>query len=101
MKKIDRQTTEAFINMEPMSNTNTQVVVDKDSVSISLFGNPIAYAKKAEMLLNHFYITDCGWPTVTTKNRLNALPNVRIKQSKGAWYLNGEKWDGSPALISF
>ena len=44
-------------------------------------------------------ITTCGWPTRTTKDRLNALPNVHIHQLKGMWYLNGEKWDGSSTSV--
>ena len=39
-------------------------------------------------------ITNCGWETATTKERLNALPNVRIQQKKGIWYLNDVEWDG-------
>ena len=43
---------------------------------------------------NKIHIQNCGWFTNTTKERLNALPNVSIQQKKGVWYLNGEKWNG-------
>jgi len=32
--------------------------------------------------------------TATTKERLNGLPNVHIKQIKGKWFLNDVEWDG-------
>jgi hypothetical protein len=45
-------------------------------------------------------ITDAGWATQTTKRRLNMLPGVQVVQKAGAWYLNGEKWDGSWVAIN-
>ena len=35
-------------------------------------------------------ITDAGWRTTTTKERLNWIPWVSISQKKGVWYLNGK-----------
>ena len=32
---------------------------------------------------------------MTTKDKLNALPGVRIHQEDYQWYLNGKLWDGS------
>jgi hypothetical protein len=46
------------------------------------------------------YITDCGWRTRTTKERLNGLEGVNIVQRDFQWYLNGVVWDGSPVFIS-
>lgn len=55
-------------------------------------GNDIAYQyNNPERTLS---ITAAGWLTNTTKERLNALPNVSILQKKGIWYLNGKQWDG-------
>lgn len=48
----------------------------------------------AEHRTDGLWITNAGWPTRTTKERLNALPNVYIQQKKGKWYLNGDEWDG-------
>ena len=39
-------------------------------------------------------MTICGWNTATTKERLNALPDVSIQQVRGEWFLNGREWDG-------
>jgi len=41
-------------------------------------------------------ITNAGWKSNVTKDRLNALPNgVSINQVRGEWFLNGNPWDGS------
>ena len=60
-----------------------------------LFGNIIA-----ERVNNELIICNCGYPTNTTKERLNGLPNVSIVQCKGEWYLNGEKWNGKPTKVN-
>lgn len=40
-------------------------------------------------------ISNGGWSSNTTKERLNGLPNVRIIQKNSQWFLNGERWDGN------
>ena len=71
--------------------SNTQVILDPSGCAyLSLHRNCIAYHEPNGELK----ITNCGWSTVTTKDRLNALPSVHIQQRKGVWYLNGEEWDG-------
>lgn len=91
MRKITQQAYQAFINKEPFAKSNTAVQVSEDgTVTLSLFGNIIA--KQVGGILN---ITSAGYPTNTTKERLNAFPGVRIHQSKGVWYLNDLFWDGS------
>ena len=39
-------------------------------------------------------ISNCGWFTPTTKERLNALPDVNIIQKSFKWFLNGKEWNG-------
>jgi|TARA_R110000851_G_C12936938_1_gene551867 hypothetical protein len=57
-----------------------------------LHGNEIAYRyNNPERTLS---ITNCGWESVTTKERLNGIPNVSISQKNFEWYLNGVLWDG-------
>lgn len=91
MRKITREAYQAFINKKPFAKSNTTVQVLEDgSVTLSLHGNIIA--KQVNDTLS---ITSAGWPTNTTKERLNAFPGVRIHQSKGVWYLNDLFWDGS------
>ena len=90
MRKITRSAYQAFINKKPFTKSNTAVQVSEDgSVTLSLHGNTIA--KQVNDTLS---ITSAGWPTNTTKERLNSFPNVHIRQSKGAWFLNGTYWDG-------
>ena len=36
---------------------------------------------------------------MTTKDRLNALPHVRIRQTNYQWYLNDEAWDGDWDIV--
>lgn len=40
-----------------------------------------------------------GWPTVTTRDRLNALPHVRVHQDQGIQYLNGQPWQGESTTV--
>ena len=59
---------------------------------LKLHGNAIAY--KYNDPKQTLSITNCGWESNTTKERLNALPNVSIQQKNFVWYLNGKEWDG-------
>ena len=56
---------------------------------LKLFGNTIA-----EWRNNEIWITNAGWKTVTTRDRLQIL-GASLRQIKGEWYLNGELWDGN------
>ena len=47
------------------------------------------------------FITNCGYKTVTTKERLNGLPNVHIVQKNFQWFLNGEAWNGELVRVSW
>lgn len=60
-----------------------------DGQGLLLFGNRIA-----EWREDGLWITNAGYPTNTTKNHLNLLPNVSIFQRKRVWYLNDHPWDG-------
>lgn len=44
-------------------------------------------------------ITNAGWNTDTTKERLNGIPGVSITQKNWKWYLNGEEWGGNLAIV--
>ena len=93
MRSITRQSAEAFMNAERFKKGNMEVEVLPNVTVLKLFGMSIAYRyNDPERTLS---ITNCGWDTPTTKERLNALPNVSIRQVNGEWFLNGEKWDGN------
>ena len=92
MKKISEEAAEKFMNAEPFHKSNTEVKVLPNVTVLLLFGNEIAYRyNDPERTLS---IKNAGWKTQTTKERLNAIPNVQINQIKGKWYLNGNEWDG-------
>ena len=84
---ITENAIEKFLNAETFKSANTTVEVLPNVTILSLFGNQIAYRyNDPERTLS---ITNAGWKSNTTKERLNGLPNVSISQSKGVWYLNG------------
>jgi hypothetical protein len=68
------------------------VRVFNDVVKLQYHENTIAIKDR---ITNKISITNCGWFTPTTKERLNALPNVNIVQKNFVWYLNGQEWDGN------
>ena len=92
MRKITEQAVRAFESATPIKSGNTRVNVLPSCTIMSLFGNPIAYRyNDPERTLS---ITNCGWFSDTTKERLNGIEGVSISQSAGMWYLNGVQWDG-------
>ena len=57
--------------------------------------------KIAEWRDGNLYISNGGYEgsrgetgSKTTKDKLNALPNVRLSQNNFKWYLNGVEWNG-------
>lgn len=70
--------------------SNTQVTTSNGITKLFLFGNLIAVKENGVTR-----ISNAGWESNTTKERLNALHGVHIQQKKGVWYLNGEEWNGS------
>lgn len=91
MRNITREAMEAFCEGRRFKKSNMEVTGD----SMYLHGNKIAWWDRN----NQLWISNCGWWSNTTKERLNALPNVNIVQRKHLWYLNGERWDGQDICI--
>lgn len=85
MTKITEQICLAFERGEVKRISNSFT----DGMRLYLFDNLIAEHRE-----DGLYITNAGWQTKTTKERLNGLSGVYINQSKKKWYLNGEEWDG-------
>lgn len=91
-RKITTDAVHAFMNGENFSRDNTSVSVNSfGDVVLMLHGNQIAQKRKIE---NDLQISNAGWFSTTTKERLNGLPGVSVNQRKGVWFLNGEEWDG-------
>lgn len=92
MRTITQNSVNAFMNAQEYKSSNIAVEVLDNVTILKLHNNPIAYRyNDSERTLS---ITNAGWFSNTTKERLNAIPNVSIKQVKGVWILNGTAWDG-------
>ena len=63
---------------------------------MALHGNDIARIEEDyENEKTTIYVTNAGWFSHTTKERLNGIPGVSVYQNKGKWYLNDNEWDGT------
>jgi hypothetical protein len=85
MRQITRDIVNAFQNSRSLTTGNSRT----DGESLWLFGNKIAEIKR-----DGLWITNAGWNSTTTKERLNGLSGVNIVQRRGTWYLNEREWDG-------
>lgn len=90
MRQITELSVNAFNNGQKFNSGNMSVRPTENGAEMYLHGNLIAKRENGKL-----FITSAGWKTNTTKERLNALDGVSIKQVKGVWYLNGSQWDGS------
>jgi len=95
MRKITEESINAFLNRTNFSKANMQVIHEDEETRLKLHGNTIAILDE----FNELFITNCGWESHTTKERLNALPNVSIRQKNFEWFLNGELWNGELTKI--
>lgn len=108
MRKVTSNSISHFLNRMNFGESNTTVTnhygnteqnepkfdCNTDFSRLILFGNTIAIYTVDERL----FITNGGFFTATTKERLNGLgefgKKVNIKQKSGEWHLNGNVWDG-------
>jgi hypothetical protein len=97
MKIVTFEAVEALLNNTPYKKGNTEVeVIGGDSTILRLYGHKIAYKD----ITKQISIDSCGYMTNTTKERLNGIPGVCIRQKAGKWYLNGTLWDGKIICIN-
>ena len=93
MRKITRQAAEAFYNKRKWSSGNTRVAVEQvdgqDNVKMYLHENLIASELCGELML-----TLAGWPTPTTKERLNGLLTF-LDRPEGFWQSNHVQYFGT------
>ncbi len=95
-RKITEESVAAFYNREKFNKSNMSVeITDDGRTLLKLHGNTIA-GRDADGV----WITDAGWPTRTTFERLNGLDDVYVNTKKGQTYLNGEEWDGKKVYIN-
>jgi len=103
MRKIERQMNFAISNKSDWSSSNTQVSYNENTncSSVYLHGHQIATVDHNTSAVK---LSSCGWQTVTTKSRLNAiLQEVKygcsVFQKQFDWYLSTNNqtvdfWDG-------
>ena len=95
MRKIERLMNDAISKCIDWKNDNTEVIYspERDANYVFLHGNHIATI--GDTWLQMF---NCGWKTMTTKSRLNAILSEHgsgeyIYQKQGKWFVstsNGE-----------
>jgi hypothetical protein len=90
MRKITQEAVKAFLEGQVFHKDNTQIKCDKYNITMQLHGNPIAITIISTREIN---ISNAGWPTPTTKERLNGLLDALgvpgIYQKRGVWYWKG------------
>lgn len=90
-RQISEDAATALMSHKTFRRDNTKVIVDEDGdYHLILFGNHIATHTHDNRLL----ISNAGWNSSTTRERLNAIPNVWTRTVKGQMFLNNTKWDG-------
>jgi len=98
MRQITQDSIDAFYGGYDFKRQNMEVIPHKSDTAQGTFmylhGNKIA-----RLMNGQLDITNAGWQSVTTKERLNGLNGVSIQQKAGVWYLNGEEWGGEWTLI--
>lgn len=93
MRQITLESTNAFLSATKFKKQNMEVQILPNVTILKLHNNAIAYLyNDPEKTLS---ITNCGYFTKTTKERLNALPGVSIQQKAFNWYLKGVQWNGN------
>lgn len=96
MRKITREAVGAFLANRTFASSNTHVsreVSDGAAVVVlCLHGNAIA-KRVAGADGVRLYVRTAGWPTTTTKERLNGLPGVSVYHHRHVLHLNGKPWD--------
>jgi hypothetical protein len=96
MRKITSEAVDKFLSRKPFKKSNMEVDAFYSTYRLKLHGNVIAVIDEFNVL----QISNAGWASNTTKERLNGIPGVHIKQKNWTWYLNGQEWDGGWKRIS-
>ena len=103
MRKIEQQMNFAISNKADWSSSNTRVEYNNNSncSSVYLHGHQIA---TFDHNLKAVKLDSCGYETVTTKSRLNAILSevkygCKVFQKNFVWFVNYNKqtlmfWDG-------
>lgn len=113
MRKITETAIDALYSRRAFSSTNTVVArassianlpeeLDQDTTWVLYLHNNAIVALAAD---GSVWITDGGWETLTTKERLNGVPGVRVWHHRRELHLSAPEhpsssWDGSWTLAT-
>ena len=95
-RKITNESVDKFLSREPFKKSNMEVDQCYGQFRLKLHGNTIAVLDELGVLS----VSNAGWASNTTKERLNGIPGVRVHQKNWTWFLNGQEWDGGWKRIS-
>jgi hypothetical protein len=95
-RKITQESVQKFLNGVPFKKSNMEVSREGTIYYLKLHGNKIAALEPDGKM----WITNAGWRSNTTKERLNGLPGVSIYQRNWYWFLNDQPWDGKPIYVT-
>lgn len=90
MRKITKDVVGAFNWKEKARSSNTK----STGTELYLHDNMIARWRDDQL-----QITNAGWSSNTTKERLNGIKGVNIYQKNFEWFLNNKAWNGSWTVI--
>jgi hypothetical protein len=90
-RKITKEAVSKFLSKTPFRKSNMSVEESYGIYKLKLHGNTIATIDELGVLS----VSNAGWSSNTTKERLNGIPGVRVNQKNWTWYLNGQEWDGT------
>jgi len=85
MRQITQDIVNAFQNSRSLRIDNSRT----DGESLWLFDNKIA-----EIRRDGLWISNAGWDSRTTNERLNGLSGVHVRKQRGTLLLNDRVWDG-------
>jgi len=89
MRKTTKTIHAAFQDQRPCRVGNTHT----DGNAVYLHGNKIV-----ERRADGIYVSNAGWSSSTTKERLNAFCSV--VQRNFSWFINGQPYDGGWVRVS-
>jgi hypothetical protein len=95
-RKITQESVQKFLDGVPFKKSNMEVSREGTIYYLKLHGNKIAALESDGKM----WISNAGWKSNTTKERLNGLPGVSIYQRNWLWFLNDQPWDGRPIYVT-
>jgi|TARA_R110000765_G_C18950594_1_gene608487 hypothetical protein len=103
MKDITFNSVTAFLDGQSFKQSNMQASSNGSESVLQYHGNTIA---RKDLQTGKIQITNCGWETNTTKERLNGVIALSgagilpVRQKAFIWYLNGYEWNGNLIQIN-